>query len=493
MMHSISSSDTLESLLTHGGDHRLRLCPESGLSKYRVAPTMRQSVPLGSCTASSPSEGGLAAAAKRLATLQSASACSDAAADAYREQRERLRALFELPAPVEIALLPSGTDAIYLVSEVAMRTAPSVHHVVVGASELGGGTLNAAQGRSISDRAPFAASMAGAPIEGLADRCTAQPVYLRDRDGLRFDVDEVDEEVAAIVRSAAQHAHVVLHLVAHSKTGLCSPSATLCRRLQAELGDRLTVLLDGAQGRLAPRDVRKAAAMGFVVLFTGSKFYGGPPFSCALLLPPDRAVDPGPLASGLSDWFSRADLPESWTVARSSLTHGENLGLVLRWEAALYEIERYHALRPRDRAGAYHTFSGAVYEVFGPSRAIDIDVPRPPMHELVTALGAYPSVFGFRVHGERGLLSAASLRTLHRLLDTDLSAQGLPPGAWHLGQPVPLGPPDEDRVALLRVALGARLVTEHAETPDAGGAFFRTTLRGVRSKLEAIVASGMVE
>ncbi|MFT6628766.1 MAG: hypothetical protein ACJA1R_002040, partial [Flavobacteriales bacterium] len=57
----------------------------------------------------------------------------------------------------------------------------------------------------------------------------------------------------------------------------------------------------------------------------------------------------------------------------------------------------------------------------------------------------------------------------------------------------PLGPPTEDRAALLRVALGARLVSEHAETPDAAGGFFRNTLRGVRAKLEAIVAAGMVE
>lgn len=482
----------LEELLTRGGDHRLRLNPDTGLSKYRVAPRVRDSVPLGSCTASSPSPESLAAAATLLRSLRDSGDPVDLAVAAGADHRARLRALFEIDQHVSVALPPSGTDAIYLVSQIALTFADTVHHVVVGASELGGGTVTAARGLAICDVAPFATTESGTPVAGLAERCTAQPVYLRDAVGTRFDADVVDDDVADVVRAAARESHVVLHLVAHSKTGLCAPSAHLCQRLQEELGDRLTVLLDGAQGRLAPRDVRRALRMGFVVLFTGSKFYGGPPFSCALLLPPTRSADPGPLAEGLRDWFSKADLPEPWTRARESLRQPINPGLLLRWEAALHEIERYHALRPRDRAGAYHTFSGAVYEVFGPSRIIDIDVPRPPMHQLVTALGAYPTVFGFRVNGERGPLGTEALRELHRLLDTDLADQGLPPGVWHLGQPVPLGPPGDDRVALLRVALGARLVAEHAETPDAGGEFFRNTLRGVRAKLEALVVGGWV-
>ncbi|MFT6628406.1 MAG: hypothetical protein ACJA1R_001667, partial [Flavobacteriales bacterium] len=476
--HPININESLEELLTSGGDHRLRRLPETGLSKYRVAPHARDSVPLGSCTASSPSPSSLGSAERLLAELRRAPVLSTAAPAIYGTQRERLRALFEVENEVEIALLPSGTDAVYLVSEVALRFSERVHHVVVGASELGGGTVNAAKGLSVSDVAPHADAKMGAPIEGLAERCSAEPVYLRDAKGTRIEVDAVDEDVAEKVRRAARDTHVVLHMVAHSKTGLCSPSARLCRELQSELGDRLTVLLDAAQGRLAPRDIRNALSMGFVALFTGSKFYGGPPFSCALLFPPGRAADPGPLSRGLSDWFSRADLPAGWSRAKESLREPYNLGLLLRWEAALHEIERYHSLRPRDRAGAYHTFSGAVHEVFGPSEIIELDVPRPPTHELLTALGAYPTVFGFRVHGENGPLKATALQKLHTLLDTDLADSGLPPGTWHLGQPVPLGPPTEDRAALLRVALGARLVSEHAETPDAAGGFFRNTLRG---------------
>ena len=413
--------------------------------------------------------------------------------DAPSAHRRRLRQLFELEPATPIALLPSGTDAVYLVSSIALRSASHVHHVVVGASELGGGTMKAARGQAISHVAPFGEAVVGAPVEGLAARCSAEPVYLRTDEGHRLEPAQVDEMVADRVRAAAERLQgpIVLHLVAHSKTGLRAPSASLCVRLKEELGDRLLVMVDAAQGRLAPRDVRHSLDLGFLVLFTGSKFYSGPPFSCALVVPDSLAVDPGPLAPGLSDWFSRSDLPTPWAQARASLREPCNPGLSLRWEAALAEIEAYHQLQPRHRAGVYHTFSGAVYEAFGPSEIIEVDVPMPPVHQLVTALGAYPSVFGFTVQGPEGLLTAPQLRRLHAMLDTDLGAQAsVLGGAYHLGQPVALGPPDDDGPAILRVALGARLASEHAESPDAGAAFFRRTMHAVRAKLEALVAEG---
>ena len=449
----------------------------------------RPSVPLGSCTASSPSPGAIRATSELLDDLRAGQRVEDAN-DAHRR---RLRALFELTPDTPIALLPSGTDAVYLVSMLGLCRAASVHHVVVGASELGGGTLRAARGLSISDHAPFGESTLNSPLAGLAGRCSAEPIYLRNFDGRRKDPEDIDRRIAERVRQAAREHLVVLHLVAHSKTGLRAPAAETCSRLLTELGDRLIVLVDGAQGRLAPRDVRQALRLGFTVLFTGSKFYGGPPFSCALMLPPRLARDPGPLAPGVRDWFSQAALPGHWLRARDSLREAHNVGVTLRWQAALYEIDAYHALSPRHRAGTYHTFSGAVYEAFGPSKVIKLDVPRPPTHQLVTALGAFPSVFGFSVWGSEGYLRADSLRELHVLVDTDRSdVEPELGGAFHLGQPVALGPPTDERPAVLRVALGARLTSDHANSPDAGASFFRKTLLAVRRKIERIVERGEV-
>ena len=413
---------------------------------------------------------------------------------AARRQRQRLATLFELPDEARIALTPSGTDAIYLASVLGLRRAEQVRHLVVGASELGGATLLAARGQAISDTAPFGAARKGAPLAGLADRCSADPVYLREADGARLEPSEVDDLVIQAVEAVPEDCAVVLHLVAHSKTGLRAPSTAAARRLSDRLGDRLIVLVDAAQGRLAPRDVRKALQLGFPVLFTGSKFYSGPPFSSALVLPGALAGDPGPLPDSLSDWFSEDGLPRSWTQARASLREPVNPGLALRWEAALAEIERYHSIPPRNRAGVYHTFAGAVHEVFGPSEILEVDVPMPPVHQLATALGAFPSVFSFRVLDEgENYLGKPELAKLHALLDTDLAEEHPSLGGrYHLGQPVELGPPDETDSAVLRVALGAQLVSDLAPTPDCGASWLRVTLRALRTKAEHLVREGLL-
>jgi hypothetical protein len=483
----------LPQLLQSGGDHRLLIDPDTGVSAYRVAAQVRDSVPLGSCTASSPSVSSYRAAEALLARLRESPDPHAAIDRTALNHRERLATLFGLLDDVRIVLTPSGTDAVYFVSVLALRQAERVHHLVVGASELGGGTLNAAVGRAISDVAPFGSATKGAPLTGLADRCTAAPLYLREGDGSRLDLDEVDESVLEALESVPADAAVVLHLVAHSKTGLRAPSTALCKQLADRMGPRLIVLIDAAQGRLAPRDVRMALDLGFPVLFTGSKFYSGPPFSSALLLPESLASDPGPLPESLSDWFSRDGLPRSWVLARASLREPVNLGLALRWEAALAEIERYHDVLPRHRAGAYHTFAGAVHEVFGPSKVFEVEVPLPPVHQLVTALGAFPSVFCFRIRGPGGYFEKPALSRLHALLDTDGGDMGSPlAGRFHLGQPVALGPPEDTESTVLRVALGARLVNDLAATPDSGASWLREKLRELRTKAEYLIDEGMV-
>ncbi len=481
----------LPRLLQAGGDHRLFVDPGTGVSPYRVSTQVRDAVPFGSCTASSPSPTAYRAAEALWTTLRES---SDPAAEIERaagRHRQRLAALFELPDDARIVLTPSGTDVIYLVSLLALRGAERVHHVVVGASELGGGTVLAARGRAISEVTPFGTATLGAPLAGLAERCSAEPVYLREADGSPVDPDEVDETARRTVAAAPDDSAVVLHLVAHSKTGLRAPSTGLCLELAERFGQRLIVLIDAAQGRLAPRDVRRALEYGFPVLITGSKFYSGLPFSCALVLPDALAADPGPLPASLSDWFSRDGLPPSWERARASLREPANPGLCLRWEAALAEIERYHGVLPRHRAGVYHTFAGAVHEVFGPSEVLEIDVPLPPVHQLVTALGAFPSVFCFRVRGGDGYLAKPALARLHALLDTDRGDEHPAlAGRFHLGQPVALGPPEETESTVLRVAIGASLVSDLAATPDSGGAWLRKNLWALRRKTEHLLAEG---
>lgn len=412
--------------------------------------------------------------------------------------RHRLRVAFDLDPDGAVVLTPSGTDAVFVVSALALaRGAERVHHLVVGAGELGSGTLGAARGDAFTEEPPVAdvGPLVGVadPLEGLdvglaglSERCTAQPIYLRSERGERLEPAIVDAAVGAAADAAvAGGATVVVHMVAHSKTGLRAPSVHQVEQLRERHGDRIIVLMDAAQGRVAPVDIRRALAMNYVVLFTGSKFYSGPPFSGALFLPSAWGADPGALPEGLVDWLSVADLPDDWHEARDGLVVDANPGLIARWEAALAEIEAYHAIGPDRRSIVYHAFAAAFMGVFGPAPTVELDIPMPPVHQLASGLGAFPSVFSLRIRGADGWLGADRLRRLHAELDSVVVGED-PALAkqFHLGQPVTLGPPRDAPVAVLRVALGARLVREYADTPDGGGAWFRVCAAELLRKIE---------
>merc|ERR1711871_687259 len=77
---------------------------------------------------------------------------------------------------------------------------------------------------------------------------------------------------------------IVVHMVVGSKTGQCMPSEDCMETLLAKYGKLILPVVDACQGRLDEGSIRKYLDRGRVVLCTGSKFFGGPPFSgmCAM-------------------------------------------------------------------------------------------------------------------------------------------------------------------------------------------------------------------
>src|SRR5690606_7791087 len=89
------------------------------------------------------------------------------------------------------------------------------------------------------------------------------------------------------------------------------------KKLITKYGEAIDVVVDACQGRISIRMVNEYLKLGAAVLFTGSKFYSGPPFSGALLLPSplaDRIKREPKARPGLADFFTRAELPAAWTV-----------------------------------------------------------------------------------------------------------------------------------------------------------------------------------
>jgi hypothetical protein len=257
----------------------------------------------------------------------------------------------------------------------------------------------------------------GVPLALLGPRQgAAYTVAVRQADGSLRDAREVDAEYAAIVEGAAGRGQrVLLVLTDVSKTGLISPGIASVLALKRRWGAQLDVLVDACQFRIDGATVRAYLAQDCMVALTGSKFMAGPTFSGALLLPQAMAAN-----------------------AVDAVTSKPNFGMLLRWEAALTEMERYAAVPPDVRSECATRFEHAVIRALGSGSTLRFEplpVPALDRSALGTASGwdLVQTVFPFTLRASGGrLLDGAEARRLYLLL------QQATPGRkrFHLGQPV---------------------------------------------------------
>ncbi len=206
--------------------------------------------------------------------------------------------------------------------------------------------------------------------------------------------------------------------------------------------------------------------LGFIVAITGSKFFGGPPFSGALLLPPGllKRIDTLTLPEGLADYSSRLDWPgELQAKAGLRWANEANLGLGLRWVAALSEMDRYFAAPGDLRLAVLRYFEQAAREK-ARGAALLQEVPG---QADIAAREPNGILSFFMKHADGAPFSLAETAAIHARLRQPW-ASGSSDGAalaqiFHLGQPVAIG-----RRAALRICASAPLISEIAERVEAG-------------------------
>lgn len=482
-------SESYETLLTLGGDDRIDVGEATGFNRYGCTPRHRDVVAFGSCTSSSSSRVGVAGARAALYRLRGAArAGGERAVDAeaqtlLQETRERLVRELELDADaVEVAFCPSGTDAEYLaLALVRAGSEQPVVSIVAGPSEVGSGTTLAAGGRHFLPSVPCGATREpGDSVDAeLSDDVRVRTIILRDDEGRMHPAGSLDDEAERMVEDAvAAGSKVLLHVVAHSKTGVHAPRLARIRALRERYPDQVHVLVDAAQGRVSRRGLREALAEGFLVLFTGSKFYGGPAFSGGLFVPQNLWPSETGLTSlpeGLSDYFTQGELPQTWTALRSSLPAAPNLGLVLRWGAAIAEISAYYRIEPECRLEILRAWETAVPELLDGSdviRLVPVLMAQQPQSKPQRLLESKTTVFPFFLRRPSGkLIGRANLKRIFNWLNRDISGllmelsgeqKAVLSRSIHVGQPVLLSGNADSERAVLRVALGSALVTRVA-------------------------------
>lgn len=508
--HLDAEDKCLADLLCAGSDERAAVGPD-GLNKYGAATFPRPVLPFGSCTASTISLRGWNAARSAWLSLQQRAAqvgnmqASSELAQQVRRQLLQLMNLGDVPN-LKLVLTPSGSDtesvALFFASLADRR--PLVN-IVVGAREVGSGTALAAGARYFSEQVSSGHKRTpGDPIDDdLAARTTVHQVKIRTDDSAERSPDDLDAEIRDLVESAiAAGARVIVHIVSHSKTGLHAPRLDTMYELVSRYGNRIVPLIDAAQGRFSRRGLRDHIARGFMVILTGSKFYGGPPFSGCLLVPGQLLpVDHDDIhfPPGFSDYLTPAQLPDTWKAARASLAQADNAGLLLRWSAALEEMQAYYEAPSKARYRILRFFESQTPIILGRSHLLElINLPMPIFDDAFgRLLESKTTVFSFRIRDrEDHQLDQPTLARWVRWMNHDISAT-VPHGSpatvieaartlFQLGQAVHVGEQrcgEHDHV--IRVAMGGVLITDIATDTSIGNSL-EDRLNWLAAKLEQL-------
>jgi hypothetical protein len=462
----------LDQLLAGGGDSRLALNPASGLNEYGCRPSpCPDTLSFSSSTATSISERAYArAVTAREALMRSAIDVGiDAAFDTRIEaMRDELRAHLGLtPDLADVVFSPSGTDsqlqALFLARALL---GPELVTVVVAADQTGSGTVNTARGCHFSvATANGGRVQKGEPIAGLACALTSLALPLFDEAG-KIRSPAVNDSMVfdTVGRVVAGGAKVLLQVMDSSKFGWRAPSDACLEAITTRWPDDVHVVVDACQMRLGRARLRKYLERGYMVLITGSKFFTGPPFSGALLVPGDFAPPlnaTSAIPPGLLEYVSRSDWPQNWPLLRARFPRRTNFGQWLRWEAACEEIGAYYRVPDSFRKAALTTFGRAIERLIAASPSLEL-LPwqERPLDANDEEL-AQRTIFSFTIRRGGHLHSLSECRTLYRALAGHAVSGDLKPvePACLIGQPVALGR-EPSPPAALRISAGARLVSE---------------------------------
>jgi hypothetical protein len=483
----LALASPVEHLLVQGGDSRLALNPRTLLNGYGCRPFPRpEAITFSSSTASSISAFAFGVAEQARQTLL-AEALRDGLAPAAGKfadslRRDIIKQICGGRSTADVVLSSSGTDC-FLIAQglVHLSSGLPLVTIVVGANESGTGVPLAAQERHFAAQAALGENVAkGEPVHEDSPAGTVVMVPLRDVQGRVLSPDVVDGNVRRLVEEhMARGAQVLVHAMNHSKLGASGPSSALLIELRERFGDRVQIIIDACQMRLEMSALRDYLIRDFPVIITGSKFFTGPPLSGAVLVSRRtvaRVASAGRLPEGFNAYCARFDFPETLRGLLGDPRRDFNLGSYCRWAAGIAEIKRYFRVPPGARKRGLEQFSRAIRVLFRGHDSIQLhdDAVETPSRPRV--MGEFkdrrmifpfflvrPSPEGPRVSDEE------EVRKIYELLNQDCTR--LFPAAnardyrllaqrCHIGQPVKAVHSSGFATALLRLSMGARIISE---------------------------------
>lgn len=471
-----------EYLLMSGGDLRLNIDEIHLLNKYGCRPFPRpDAFTFASSTASSVSNFAFDKTDKVRSILIRNSlknGFKKTTIEFSKLLKNNLRKIFKLNEECEIIFSPSGTDSSLQIAAITqITTEKEITHILVASDETGSGVASALKGCHFENTTALNYPIKkGDRIEGFRDVDLIK-IPFRDENGALKSSNQLDEEVFnAVSQTNDLGRHIVLHTMDQSKLGYQSPSDKLIKKLNTLEDLSIQIIVDGSQLRLDPKDIQNYLNKGYIVTITGSKFFTGPPYCGALILPKNvnkliHSVR-NKLPKGLTQYYNHSDWPSSWFCS-NELSDGYNYGSYMRWNAAIVEMERYYKTPILYRNMGIEMFCNFVEDSIKDASFLE------PIYGDETKTNSYNSkefgirnirtIFPFFIHKNKEVLSVDKVKQLYNLLNSDLSNQfedssieiiRLAAQKCHIGQAVNVKYTNDIESAVLRISLGARVISE---------------------------------
>ncbi|WP_111708542.1 hypothetical protein [Lutibacter citreus] len=471
-----------EYLLMDGGDLRLNIDEIDLLNKYGCRPFPRpEAFTFASSTATSVSNFAFDKTDKVRSILIKNSlqnGLKNATIEFSELLKNNLKKIFKLNDECQIIFSPSGTDsALQIAAITQIISTKDITHVLVASDETGSGVPAALKGCHFENTTALNHPVKkGDKIDGFRDIDLIK-VPFRDENGALKSASQLDDEIfKAISKTNELGRHVVLHTMDQSKLGYQSPSEKMMQKLNTLKNLSMQVIVDAAQLRLDPTDIQNYLNKGYIVTITGSKYFTGPPYSGALILPECVSKSilsvKNPLPKGLTKYYNHSDWPTSWFCS-NDLSDGYNYGSYMRWNAAIVEMERYFKTPILYRNMGIEMFCNFAEDSIKDATFLE------PIYENETKTNSYNSkefgirnirtIFPFFILKDKEVLPIDKVKKLYTLLNSDLSDQfkdspleiiRLAAQKCHIGQAVNVKYGNDIESAILRISLGARVISE---------------------------------
>ncbi len=483
-----------EYLLMSGGDLRLNIDEDKLLNKYGCRPFPRpEAFTFASSTATSVSNFAFDKTEIVRAILikrNIAKGLKEATSGFSELLKNNLRKALKINKECQIIFSPSGTDSSLQIAAISQVVSnKDIIHILVASEETGSGVPAALKGNHFENTTALNFPVKkGDRIDGFRN-IELVKIPLRDKNGTLKSSSKLDEEVlVAITKAKHLGKHIVLHIMDQSKLGYQSPSEELMQNLDSLDDLSMQIIVDGAQLRLDPKDINGYLNKGYIVTITGSKYFTGPPYAGALIVPKSvsdsiKSVN-NVLPKGLTNYYNRSDWPTCWFCSKQ-LSDGFNYGTYMRWNAAIAEMDRYFKTPILYRNLGIEMFCNFVEDSIVEASFLE------PLFDEETKINTYNSeefglrnirtIFPFFIHINNQVLGIDEIKKLYLLLNTDISNYfdkspietiRLASQKCHIGQAVTVKHRSDKETAVLRISLGARVISESWKDRDIS-MFFR--------------------